>query len=83
MSEWIGDESQLHSWMTENPDGDCVEVVEVAHLEEAIRMYEQYVTGCPELMAALDELRGNVLGCWCAPAACHGDVLARLANANA
>jgi hypothetical protein len=34
------------------------------------------------LFAALDELRGLVLGCWCAPRACHGDVLARLANAS-
>jgi hypothetical protein len=31
-------------------------------------------------MAALPELKGRVLGCWCAPLACHGDVLAQLAN---
>jgi hypothetical protein len=36
----------------------------------------------PELMAALGEIRGKVLGCWCKPAACHGDVLARLADAT-
>jgi hypothetical protein len=34
------------------------------------------------LMAALGELRGLVLGCWCAPRPCHGDVLVRLANAD-
>jgi len=33
-------------------------------------------------MAALPELRGKVLGCWCAPKACHGDVLVSLANAG-
>ena len=33
----------------------------------------------PELLAALPELAGKTLGCWCAPKACHGDVLARLA----
>jgi hypothetical protein len=33
-------------------------------------------------MASLDELRGLVLGCWCAPRPCHGDVLVRLANAS-
>jgi hypothetical protein len=32
-------------------------------------------------MAALPELRGKVLGCWCAPAACHGDVLAEMVAA--
>lgn len=26
------------------------------------------------------ELRGKRLGCWCAPNACHGDVLLALAN---
>ncbi len=28
------------------------------------------------------ELRGKTLGCWCAPAACHGDVLAEVANTD-
>ena len=26
------------------------------------------------------ELKGKILGCWCAPLACHGDVLAEIAN---
>lgn len=33
------------------------------------------------LEAAKTELRGKVLGCWCHPQACHGDVLAEIANA--
>ena len=32
-------------------------------------------------MIALPELRGRNLVCFCAPAACHGDVLLELANA--
>jgi hypothetical protein len=48
--------------------------------DAASRMYEDYVTGRPELMAALPELRGKVLGCYCAPKPCHGDVLVRLAG---
>jgi hypothetical protein len=28
----------------------------------------------------IDELKGKVLGCWCKPAPCHGDVLAEIAN---
>ena len=31
-------------------------------------------------MAQLPELKGKVLGCWCAPEGCHGDVLAELAD---
>ncbi len=34
------------------------------------------------LLRALDELRGRDLLCWCAPLACHGDLLKYLAAAN-
>ena len=49
--------------------------------EHAIASYERWLCDKPELMAALPELRGRDLCCWCAPLACHGDVLIRLANA--
>jgi len=49
----------------------------VASREEAIRRYELWLGTQP-----LDprELAGRDLLCWCAPEACHGDVLLRLAN---
>ena len=34
----------------------------------------------PELMAALPELRGKDLACWCSPEPCHGAVPLELAN---
>jgi hypothetical protein len=34
------------------------------------------------LLRALDELRDKDLLCFCAPAACHGDLLLLLANAS-
>lgn len=49
--------------------------------EQNIARYETWIKTQPELMSALHELKGKVLGCWCAPKACHGDVLARLADA--
>lgn len=52
----------------------------VATREEAVARYEEWVKAQPALMAALPELKDKVLGCWCAPEACHGDVLLRLAN---
>lgn len=48
--------------------------------EEVIDKYRTWLLGQPELLAALPELKGKVLGCWCAPQACHGDVLAKLAS---
>jgi len=48
--------------------------------ETAVELYEGWVKAQPHLMAALGELEGKTLGCWCSPKACHGDVLARLVN---
>lgn len=48
--------------------------------EEAIERFKEYLLNTPELMNKLPELKGKVLGCWCSPLACHGDVLAELAN---
>jgi hypothetical protein len=49
---------------------------------ECVAQYERWLRSKDELFAALEELRGLVLGCWCAPRACHGDVLVRLANSS-
>lgn len=34
----------------------------------------------PEFLSAVAELRGKVLGCWCKPKDCHGDVIAQYLN---
>ena len=46
-----------------------------------IAEYRGWVRDQPELMAALPELRARNLVCFCAPAACRGDVLLELASA--
>ena len=46
--------------------------------EEVIEKYREWIVGQPHLMKALGELRGKILGCWCSPEACHGDVLIEL-----
>lgn len=48
--------------------------------DAVIARYEKWLRSQPQLIAALGELSGKVLGCWCAPKSCHGDVLARLAD---
>jgi hypothetical protein len=47
----------------------------------AVALYRRWLCGQPKLLAALPELRGRDLVCWCAPLPCHGDVLLELANA--
>lgn len=49
--------------------------------EQCIAKYADWIQTQPGLLAALPELRGKVLACHCKPLACHGDVLARLADA--
>jgi hypothetical protein len=58
--------------------------------EEVLDKYREYLLGRPDLLAQLGELRGRVLGCWCAPPGglcaddpviCHGQILATLAGA--
>jgi hypothetical protein len=46
--------------------------------ESAITHYEAWIRMQPHLLDALPELAGKVLGCWCKPQACHGDVLVKL-----
>jgi hypothetical protein len=48
-----------------------------------VAKYAVWIAQQPELLQAIPELVDKVLGCWCAPQACHGDVLAALANAHA
>lgn len=46
--------------------------------EQVIAAYrDHYLPNKPSLLARLPTLRGRALGCWCAPAACHGDILAQ------
>jgi hypothetical protein len=49
--------------------------------EEVIAIYRRWLLHRPDLLAALPELRGKDLVCWCAPEACHGHVLLELAAA--
>lgn len=45
---------------------------------EVIAKYRAYILGRPDLLALLPTLKGKVLGCWCHPQDCHGDVLVEL-----
>jgi hypothetical protein len=45
---------------------------------EVIAKYRAWICDQPKLLAALPELEGHDLICWCAPKPCHGDVLLEL-----
>lgn len=47
---------------------------------EIVAKYRAWIVQQPHLMAALHELRGRDLVCWCHPLPCHACVLLELAN---
>ena len=54
----------------------------VSTRDEAIAAYREYILNGngKHLLYDLHELKGRILGCWCKPLACHGDILAELAD---
>jgi len=49
--------------------------------EEAVEAYKNWILTQPDLLLkAKRELCGKSLVCFCAPLACHGDVLVEIAN---
>jgi hypothetical protein len=46
-------------------------------LEESLQLYKDYVRN-GKLYGELKELKGKILGCWCKPDRCHGDILKEL-----
>lgn len=86
--EYIGRPSPLgnpYSHLKGHP-----EHLKVEDRETAIACYQQWIqshlrTGTPRIVAELDRLAGIALRtgsltlrCWCAPKACHGDVIKEL-----
>jgi hypothetical protein len=46
-----------------------------------VSRFEKWVRSKPDMIARIKrELKGRVLGCYCKPLACHGDVLAIIAE---
>lgn len=54
--------------------------------EESVAQYESWfkekVQSDDDFRAAVEELRGETLGCWCKPKPCHGDVILAYLRGN-
>jgi hypothetical protein len=62
--------------------GNPFEIGKDGTRKEVIEKYAAWINTQPDLLNDLHELRGKILGCWCSPSACHGDVLAKMADAD-
>lgn len=77
---YIGRPSKWGNPYSHKPSAIAGTVI-VASREVAIERFERMVRADPDLVAQIkQELKGKTLGCWCKPLACHGDVLAKIAE---
>ncbi|MBU8546359.1 MULTISPECIES: DUF4326 domain-containing protein [Roseomonadaceae] len=60
--------------------GNSFVIGRYASRAQVVARYRAWLCEQPELVAALPELRGRGLVCFCAPAACRGDLLLAVAN---
>lgn len=76
LGKWAEDAGLYVRIDRKGPWGNPFELPGDGDRETVIRNYEEhYLPYKPSLLSRLPELRGKALGCWCAPEACHGDVL--------
>lgn len=50
-------------------------------LDESLEKYREHVLNS-DLVNRLHELDGKILGCWCKPDRCHGDILRELVESH-
>lgn len=62
--------------------GKSLAQFQVETVAQAVDAHRDWLLQQPELIAALPELRGKHLVCWCKPGPCHGDILLKLANSG-
>lgn len=77
---YIGRPSKWGNPFTHHADKDTLAEHIVPTRRDAIEKYREYILfgEGKHLMDDLHELKGKVLGCWCKPKSCHGDILVEL-----
>lgn len=78
---YIGRPSKWGNPFTHQPDGKTLAKYVVKDRNAAVNAYREWITNGDgkHLLEDLHELKGGkILGCWCKPQACHGDVLLEL-----
>lgn len=48
--------------------------------KQVLEKYSNYLLNNTTIANSIHELEGKILGCWCKPNDCHGDILASIAN---
>jgi hypothetical protein len=79
--EWAKAEGRFERIDRKTKFGNPFETGKDGTQQEVVEKFAAWIQGQPELIQqAREELKGKVLGCWCYPELCHGDVLAALVD---
>lgn len=76
---YIGRRNQRYG-LTASPFANPYRIGKDGSRDEVLDKYEAWLMQQPKLLALIPKLAGKTLGCYCKPEACHGDILARLAD---
>ena len=73
---YIGRPSKWGNPYTHLKNSTCAQYLKPTRAE-AIEAYREYILkgDGKHLLDDLHELEGKILGCWCKPKSCHGDIL--------
>ena len=79
---YIGRGSKWGNPFTHISDRNTLAKYIVGTRKESISAYKEWITNGDGqyLLDDLSELKGKILGCWCHPKPCHGDILKELVN---
>ncbi len=76
---YIGRKLHMGGWkLDESKWANPFTVKQCGSAEVAVEKYKEYILSRQDLLGDLNQLQGKVLGCWCKPNICHGDVLVEL-----
>ena len=88
IQDWLKDTNNVYAGR-ENPEitgeakwGNPFKLEDYSSRGEVVDLYRQYIHSDKQvtLLESVGELKGKVLGCWCAPNQCHTEVLHELAG---
>lgn len=76
---YIGRECKIGGWDLPNSKwANPYTIKRYGSAEIVVKKYRELVLKSETLLSSLPELEGKILGCWCKPDPCHGDVLVDL-----
>ena len=77
---YVGHSGNRHDW-PESPFANPFVGLRDIDRVTMVSRYREWLQAHPSLLRRIpEELAGRALGCWCAPAGCHADVLAEEAR---